>query len=102
MAENTTSRPRQLSDGREEGTILGQSSADKVSFFAATPVVQKAHIADAATSTITTAVTTTTGNCWGFATSTQGADVLAILADLRTKHNTLQVLLADYGLTASS
>lgn len=38
---------RQLSDGNDEGTVIGQSATDKVGFYGATPVVQAAHIADA-------------------------------------------------------
>jgi hypothetical protein len=42
---------RQLSDGNDAGTILGQSATDKVSLYGATPVVQAAHIADATDAT---------------------------------------------------
>lgn len=38
---------RQLSDGNDAGTILGQSSTDKIGFYGATPVVRPATIADA-------------------------------------------------------
>jgi hypothetical protein len=38
---------RQLSDGDDAGTILGQSATDKVGFFGTTPVVQQTSIADA-------------------------------------------------------
>ena len=38
---------RQLSDGDDTGTILGQSVTDLVGFFGTTPVVQQATIADA-------------------------------------------------------
>lgn len=42
---------KQLSD-KGDGTIIGQSATDKVSFFGATPVVQQAVIAtDADTTT---------------------------------------------------
>lgn len=87
--------------GRDDGDVLGRSGG-KVGFYGATPVAQAATIADVATSTITTAVTTTTGNCWGFATSTQGDDALAILADVRTKLNTLFDDLSDIGIHAAS
>ena len=46
---------RQLSDGNDEGTILGQSATDKVGFYGKTPVVQAAHIADATDATTTQA-----------------------------------------------
>lgn len=31
---------RQLSDGRSDGQVLGQSSTDKISFWAGTPIVR--------------------------------------------------------------
>ncbi len=38
---------RQLSDGNEDGTILGQSTADKVGFYGTTPVDQPATVTNA-------------------------------------------------------
>lgn len=38
---------QQLSNGNDDGVCMGQSAADKVGFFGATPVVQPATIADA-------------------------------------------------------
>jgi hypothetical protein len=32
---------KQLSDGNPDGTVLGQSAADHISFYNATPVVQR-------------------------------------------------------------
>ena len=49
---------RQLSDGNDDGTTLGQSSTDLVGFFGATPVVRQTVNA-AATNTTTTTSTTT-------------------------------------------
>jgi len=37
----------QLSDGNDEGTVLGQGDTDKVGFYGVTPIVRAAHIADA-------------------------------------------------------
>lgn len=39
--------PRQLSDGNDDGTTLGQSSTDKIAFYGATPINRPAAIADA-------------------------------------------------------
>jgi hypothetical protein len=36
---------RQLSDGNDEGQVLGQSSTDKIAFYGDTPVVQASAIA---------------------------------------------------------
>ena len=38
---------RHLSDGNDDGTVLGLSATDKISFYNATPVVRQSHIADA-------------------------------------------------------
>ena len=47
----------QLSDGNDEGTVLGQSASDKLGFYGlATPIVQPAVVADATDAT--TAITT--------------------------------------------
>jgi hypothetical protein len=53
---------RQLSDGSEDGTSLGQSATDLVGFFGATPVVEPTGTAQSAVATtaITTLVTTPT------------------------------------------
>ncbi len=42
---------RQLSDGNDAGTIIGQSATDKVGFFGTAPVVQQSTIADATDAT---------------------------------------------------
>lgn len=47
---------RQLSDGNDDGTVLGQSATDKIGFYNTTPVVQPAHADQAA---ITAGATTT-------------------------------------------
>ena len=39
---------RQLSDGTDDGTSLGQSATDKISFYNATPIVQRSGAAQAA------------------------------------------------------
>ena len=37
---------QQLSYGDDEGTVLGQSTTDKIAFYGATPVAQQATITD--------------------------------------------------------
>lgn len=47
----------QLSDGRPDGTLIGQSASDKVAFHNATPTAQSAAIASlTASTTLTQAV----------------------------------------------
>ncbi len=78
---------RQLSDKRDDGTTLGQSSTDKIAFFGATPVVQPTTIADATNTTTTTSTTTA---------------LTADLDSLRSKFNSLLSKLETLGLLASA
>ena len=52
MALSSSNAVKQLSDGNSQGTVLGQSATDKISFYNATPLA-KASLA--ATSVINTA-----------------------------------------------
>jgi hypothetical protein len=78
---------RQLSDGNDAGTILGQSATDKVGFFGAAPVVQQATIADATNTTTTTSTTTA---------------LTTDLDSVRSKLNSLLAKLETLGLLASA
>ena len=79
---------RELSDGNDDGTRLGQSSTDKVGFFGlATPIVQPSVIT-AATNTTTT-------------TSTTGA-LTTDLDNVRDKLNEVITALKALGLVASA
>jgi len=74
---------RQLSDANPDGTVLGQSSTDKLAFYgAATPVVRQS----VSEYTTTTAAVSTSTN-WAYTTSTQAnalnTQVIAITAALR-------------------
>lgn len=80
---------KQLSDGREDGVVLGQSATDLVGMYGGTPVDQAAAI----TSVNTTAATSTT-NAFGFTTSTQ-ADALV------TAVNSILVAMRDVGIIAT-
>ncbi len=74
---------RQLSDGNDDGTVLGQSSSDALGFYGlATPVARPSV---SAYTTTTAAVSTSTN--WGYTTSTQAdainTQVVALTAALR-------------------
>lgn len=71
---------KQLSDAGIDGTGLGQSTSDKISFYGVTPVVQRSGSSQAATAT--TAATTTTP--WGFTTSTQANAIVTLVNEMRT------------------
>ena len=45
MALSSSNAVKQLSDGNSLGTVLGQSSADKIAFYAATPVSKVGTVA---------------------------------------------------------
>lgn len=78
---------KELSDGAPDGTRLGQSASDKISFFGATTVDQPATIADATNTTTTTSTTTA---------------LTTDLDSLRSKFNTLLASLEELGLLASA
>jgi len=70
---------RQLSDGNDDGQVLGQSSTDKVAFYGGTPVVKQ---------TVTNTITLTqpvlgATAAYGFATTDQFNGVMAAVAALR-------------------
>jgi hypothetical protein len=100
MAVVSTTNIKYLDGDSADGTVLGQDSSALVGLWGATPVAQRSNIADIATSTITTAATSTTP--FGFATSTQADAVITIVADLRTKFNTLLTGLEAIGTHAAS
>lgn len=80
---------RELSDKRADGTRLGQSATDLISFWGQTPCDQPAAI----TSVNTTAATSTT-NAFGFTTSTQ-ADAIV------TSINSILTALRECGMIAT-
>lgn len=80
---------KELSDKGPDGTRLGQSAADLVSFHGAAPVDQAAYVASVSTSFITTSLG------FGFPTSDGMIAALTLLNALRT-------LAVEKGLMASS
>jgi len=73
---------KQLSDGNSDGTSLGQSAADLISFYGATPIVQRATAASHTTIATTVAVSTTSA-IWGFSTSSQANETIAAVAEIQ-------------------
>ena len=69
-----------LGDAAPDGTCLGRSATDLIAFYGATPIVRPT-VSDTA---ITTALITTTTNNYGFANTTQGTDLCAIVGEIRT------------------
>lgn len=75
---------RQLTDLNADGTVLGQSSSEKIGFYGATVPVARQSVS--AYTTTTASVSTSTN--WAYTTSTQAdainTQVVAITAALRT------------------
>jgi hypothetical protein len=74
---------KQLSDRESDGTVLGQSSTDRIGFYGVTNPLARPTVA--AYTTTTAAVSTSTN--WGYTTSTQAdalnTQVISITAALR-------------------
>ncbi len=81
---------KQLSDNNPDGTSLGQSITDEISFYGVTPVVQPSGSAQAALT-----LTTATASGFGFATSAAFNAFSAQLEELRAS-------LVDLGLIAGA
>jgi hypothetical protein len=78
---------KQLSDGNPDGTALGQSATDLISFHGATPVDQAAVVTAVSTSVLTTGLL-------GFNTTAQANALIAAV-------NSILVALKEKGLMAS-
>lgn len=70
---------KQLSDANADGTVLGQSSTDKIAFHNATPAVMRSGAAQAAVAT--TGATNTTP--YGFTTAAQADAIVTLLNEIR-------------------
>lgn len=75
---------KHLSDLNPDGTSVGQSATDKISFYGATPVVRPALTNYAALSVLTATV-----GGYGFSTSLQHANMIALANALRAALVTL-------------
>lgn len=87
---------RELTDLWSEGTHLGQTVSDKISFFGVTTIVQPSASGQAAVTTATISSITTTAPIatfgWGFATSEQAANAIAAINSLVTRVNSTSTL----------
>ena len=69
----------ELTDNNSAGTHMGQTATDKIAFYGATPVVQRAAGSGAA---VTTTASTTTSPA-GYATTTQANAIVTLLNEVR-------------------
>jgi hypothetical protein len=79
----------QLSDGRPDGVLIGQSASDKVGLHGATPVIQATTVAAVATTGVSQS------SPYGFTTSAQGDALVAAV-------NSILVALKAKGIMASA
>ena len=79
-----------LGDGNTDGTCVGTSSTELVSFHGATPVDQYANIATVST----TIMSTTSGTIFGFTSSDAGLAVIAAV-------NSILAILEEKGLMSA-
>lgn len=80
---------KHLTEENDDGTCMGQSASDKISFFNATPVIQQTAATSVGTASAVTGSTTT----WGFDTSTQADAIVTAVNQLITN-------MANLGLDA--
>lgn len=78
MALSSSNAAKQLSDGNSQGTILGQSAADRISFYGATPQARSGLVA---TSSISTAVSST--GAFGFGDATTASTIAQAIVNLK-------------------
>lgn len=82
---------KQLSDGNPDGTSMGQSASDLISFYGVTPVAQAATFTSVAT---TAAVAANTSTTYGYSSTQADAIVTAV--------NAIITALENVGIAASS
>lgn len=101
---------KELSDKGPDGTRLGQSSADLVGFYGATPVDKPAALTAQLTTITHTAPGTpdyaiqnlTTSTPYGFVTADEGNTVLSVVANLQARLAEVEARLEELGLVTSN
>lgn len=101
---------KELSDNGPDGTRLGQSSADLVGFYGATPVDKPAALTAQLTTITHTAPGTpdyaiqnlTTSTPYGFVTADEGNSVLSVVANLQARLAEVEARLEELGLVTSN
>ena len=80
MALSSSNAVRQLSDGNSQGTVLGQSATDKISFYGTTPQARGSLLAS---SGVSTAVSST--GAFGFGDAATASTLVAAFIELKQK-----------------
>jgi hypothetical protein len=73
-----TGQERNVSDGNPDGNTFGQSTADKISFYGVTPIIQRANSNQAIADT----TTPVSSSPFGFG-STQAAGIITLVNEMR-------------------
>lgn len=95
---STSAAVRQLSDGNSQGTMLGQSSTDKIGFYNVSSGAVAAQTLTTTAAVVTTTAATST-NPFGFSTSTQANAVVTQLNAAVADIGSIKALLVTYGLS---
>ena len=86
-----------LSKGNDDGTTLGQDTADKVSFYGVTPIAQRAAAAQAATGPAAPAGGTGAA-AGGYDTAANRDLMITLVNENRTLVNEIRTVLVNAGL----
>jgi hypothetical protein len=93
---------KQISDNNSDGTSVGQSATDKISFYGATPIAQKAAAAQAAVTDASGGTAAPTNGILTI-TGTYNQSILAnAIATLAAQGNAMQAVLVSLGLMKGS
>lgn len=93
----TSAAAKQLSDYNSQGTILGRSSTDLISFYGATPVARQTTATTAATLGNAGTQTASTGGA-GFSTAALFVSTVTLVNALQADVATIYTSLKQYGL----
>jgi hypothetical protein len=87
-----------VSNKNTSGTCLGQSSADLVGFYGATPVARWAFTLTATTAIVTTVFSTAASGVYGFQSSTAATALVTRVRQLQANFETFVGLMETAGL----
>lgn len=93
---------KQLSDGGPDGTSFGQSASDKVSFYGATPIAQKAAAAQAAVTDASGGTAAPTNGILTLTGTYNSAIIANAIATLAAQGNAMQAVLVSLGAMKGS
>lgn len=99
MPLSSSNAVRQLSDGNSQGTVMGQSATDLISFYGATPVARTVMQTTAASITLQTIGAGSTAGV-GFTSVTMFGSFVSTIANMQSDLAALRTQLANLGLVS--